>query len=85
MSDVMDAADEFLGSAIAALRDESSVRVEDGELTRRRVMASLGQRSRGRKWRVGFAVVAFALSTATLSWAASTGRLEKVLHAVGIG
>lgn len=77
MSDVLD-------MAIAALRDDACNGVDDGEATRRRVMASMGTRSRGRKWRVGFAVLAFALSTATLSWAASTGKLDAVLERVGI-
>src|SRR5688572_24448366 len=79
------AIDDMLGAAIAALRDGALVGADDGEHTRRRVMASMGERARGRKWRVGFAVLAFALSTATLSWAASTGKLDGVMEAVGIG
>jgi len=75
---------DLLLAATAALRDvgqgPESMVDPMAEGTRRRVMASLGERNQGNRRRLGFAVFALALSMATLSWAASTGRLKQVLR-----
>lgn len=79
---------DVLGNAAAALRDltagPDSLVDPTAEATRRRVMASLGTRRHDHRRRLAFAVFALALSTATLSWAASTGRLTQVLRTLHI-
>ena len=76
--------DELLAAATAALREHASEGDAPVETTRRRVLASVGERPRPRRWRVGLTVFAFALSGATLSWAAATGRLDAALERMGV-
>lgn len=76
---------DLLMAATAALREvgngpESSMSDPVAESTRRRVMASIGEHKQGNRRRLALVVFALALSTATLSWAASTGRLKQVLR-----
>jgi len=73
---------EPLVVAAAALREVSLAAPADVAATRRRVMASLERRGHGHRRRVVVAAVLGLIGTGTLSWAASTGRVQRVLAAI---
>jgi hypothetical protein len=65
--------------AAAALREVDTAAPPDVAATRVRVMASLERRGHGRRKRVVVAAVLASLGTGTLSWAAATGRVQRVI------
>ena len=78
---MVDLLDELLADATVALRDRAGGEAPV-EATRQRVMASYQPRSRPR--RVGGWVLVFGLSSATLAWAAATGRVDAALERIGL-
>jgi hypothetical protein len=76
------ATDDVLAHATDALRDVSPALPPEVAATRVRVMASLERRGRGRNKRVVVAAVLATIGTGTLSWAAATGRMQRVLEAI---
>ena len=76
--------DDMLDVAAAALRDVPNASPSEIKTTRRRVLASLEQRRAGARRRITVVAVLATLGTGTLSWAAATGRIDRVLVELGV-